>query len=124
MSVRGELVVHFPALLERVEGQRMFAQIKAYLSEVYPGNIVFDLSRVQELTLETVDCLLLWLSEIAEHDGEVKLAAASPKIQVVLELTRISNVVEHYSSVQDALDSWNTIVKADVRQPEKAAAQI
>lgn len=124
MNARVGFVVHFPAVLEGVEGQKIFSEVQKYLSEVYPANIVFDLFCVQELTIETIDCLLLCLSEIAECDGEVKLAGASPKIQVVLELTQIINIVEHYSSVQDALDSWNTMVKVDVRQPENSAAQI
>jgi len=38
---------------------------------------------------------------------KVRLGDASPEIQLVLELTQIRKIVEHYSSVQDAIDGWD-----------------
>ena len=108
MKVRSPLVRQLPALLQGTEFETVLTQITAYLKKAYPPKLILDFSRVQGLTIEAIDGLLECLATVAKYDGEVKLAAASQKIQIVLELTQISKLAQHYNSVQDAIDSWNT----------------
>jgi|SRR5690348_16466132 len=107
MKVRSPLVRQLPALLQGTEFETVLTQITAYLKKAYPPKLILDFSRVQGLTIEAIDGLLECLATVAKYDGEVKLAAASQKIQIVLELTQISKLAQHYNSVQDAIDSWN-----------------
>lgn len=101
------IVREFPSLLEASESRRFFRQLRSDLSETYRPQVIFDLSRVQHMTAQGVDLLVRCIDQIADRDGELKFAAASPQTQLVLELTQISGVAETYESVEDAVGSWS-----------------
>lgn len=101
------IVREFPSLLEASESRRFFRQLRSDISETYRPQVIFDLSRVQHMTAQGVDLLVRCIDQIADRDGELKFAAASPQTQLVLELTQISGVAESYESVEDAVGSWS-----------------
>ncbi len=110
------MVKQFPALLDTGECRRFFRELRSELAEAYRPQVVFDLSRTQHMTAQGVDLLVRCMDQIADRDGELKLAAALPQTQLVLELTQISSVAETYESVEDALESWNAPLHARILQ--------
>ncbi len=100
------IVREFPDLLDAAECRRFFRDLRSVLADSHRPQVVFDLSRVQHMTAEGVDLLVRCVHQIADRDGELKLAAASPQTQLVLELTQISGVAESYDSVEEATETW------------------
>ncbi len=120
MQPNSVLVKEFPALLNAAEGRRFFRQLRVDLTEAYRPQVVFDLSRVQHMTAQGVDLLVRCIHQIADRDGELKFAVASPPTQLVLELTQISAIAETYESLEEALASWKTPAPTASTQIEPA----
>jgi anti-anti-sigma regulatory factor len=112
------IVKEFPSLLDSGECRRFYRQFRTELAECYRPQLVFDLSAVQNMTAQGVDLLVRCINQIADRDGELKFAAASPETELVLELTQISGIAEHYESVEDALESWTEPARTPMAQPE------
>jgi anti-anti-sigma regulatory factor len=74
------------------------------------------------MTAQGVDLLVRCIDQIANRDGELKFAAASPQTQLVFELTQITALAETYDSVEDALSSWSVSARAQVARPQVAPA--
>jgi len=115
------IVKQFPAHLDAVEGRGFFRELRAELKDCYRPRVVFDLSRVEHMRAQGLDLMVRCIDEIADQDGELKFAAASPETELVLELTQISGVAESYDSVEDALESWTLPTHKAALQLEPAA---
>lgn len=120
MERKSVMVKEFPTLLDSAQCRRFYRDVRTDLSESYRPQVIFDFSRVQQMTAQGVDLLVRCIDRIAERDGELKFAAASPQTQLVFELTQISAVAETYDSVEDALDSWLVPARSPVVRPEAA----
>ena len=90
------------------------------LSDVYQPQLVLDMSDVQHLNAAGIDLLLKCVVKIADCDGEVKIAGASPQIALVLELTQLNEVVEVYDSVETALQTFGMFPALDRNRPQTA----
>lgn len=103
------IVKEFPDRFDGAACRSFLRQLGATLAELYRPVVVFDLSRVQQLTSRGVDLLLACLGIVAERDGELRLAGASPETSLVLELTQLGALLAAYDSVEDAIskDSGN-----------------
>lgn len=112
------IVKEFPTQLNPGEYRRFYRELRGQLMELYRPYVVFDLSRVEHLTAQGVDLLVRCIHQIADRDGELKFAAASPQTELVLELTQISGIAEGYESVDEALESWNVPARASMIQAE------
>jgi anti-sigma B factor antagonist len=123
-----------PVVVKRMPERMDLPNSRRFLSEVQPllnadrPQIVFDLSSVRRLDAAGVETLLRCMNLAMRHDGDVKLAALSPKSAVVLELTRAERLFEIYESSTDAARSFtyflpNTL-RQDGNQPGRAGNQI
>lgn len=112
------IIKEFPTLLDSAQCRRFYREMRRELSECYRPQVIFDFSRVQHMTAQGVDLLVRCIDQIAERDGELKFAAASPQTQLVFELTQINVLAETYESVEDALESWSVPAQSPVVQPE------
>jgi anti-anti-sigma regulatory factor len=112
------MVKEFPTLLDSAECRRFYREVRKELADSYHPQMIFDFSRVQNMTAQGVDLLVRCIDQIADRDGELKFAATSPQTQLVLELTQINGVADTYDSVEDALESWFLPVQTRVVQPE------
>ena len=115
---RAVIVREFPTLLDSAECRRFYRQFRKELAECYRPEVIFDFSRVQLMTAQGVDLLVHCIDQIADRDGELKFAAASPQTQLVFELTQINVLAESYDSVEDALESWSVPAHPRVGQQE------
>lgn len=101
------IIKEFPTHLDSAECRRFYRNFRKELAEFYRPQVIFDFSRVQHMTAQGVDLLVRCIDQIADRDGELKFAAASPQTQLVFELTQINVIAENYDSVDDALESWS-----------------
>ena len=117
-------VKQFPDCHDSVASRNFYRQFCREIRDFYQPEIVFDLSGVQHLNAAGIDLLLKCVVEIANRDGELKLAAASPQIALILELTQMNELLKVYNSVDDALHSFGVhrIPDATRAQPAVRAA--
>lgn len=114
------IVKQFPRKLNRASCRRFLRDLRTELAESYRPQMIFTFAGVEQMTSEGVDLLLRCVMEIAQRDGELKLAEASPQTALVLELTQMSEVIESFDSVDEALASWDgsgNVQSAPVLEP-------
>ena len=78
--------------------------------------LVLDFSAVRELDRAGVELLLRTMEEVVKRNGDVKLAAVSPQIAMILELTRVDRLFETFESTSDAVTSFTSFPFAAVNR--------
>jgi anti-sigma B factor antagonist len=68
--------------------------------------IVVDLSAVQSMNSSGLSMLIGALSTMRNAGGDLKIAAASKKIESLLNITKLTTVFELYPSVKKAITSF------------------
>lgn len=101
-------------------------RIPALVKEVVPliradwPCLVFDFSRVRELDRAGVELLLRTMEEVVKRNGDLKFAAVSPPIAVILELTRVDRLFEIFDCPADAVESFHRFpAQAFSQNPEQ-----
>ena len=113
-----------PVLIQRLpenvsgENVRSFMQGLENLLKSDRPRIVFDLSQVEEVDAAGVDMLLSCMTEAAKRDGDLKLAAPSPRAQAILELTQMDRLFEIFETVAEAAASFGVAI------PQEPAEEI
>ena len=69
--------------------------------------LVFDFSEVRQLDSAGIELLLCCMEEAMKKNGDVKLAAISAQIAVILELTRVNRLFEIFERPSDAVESFH-----------------
>lgn len=80
-------------------------QLRQQLADLFGQGvrtIVVDLSRVTFLDSSGLGALVAAHHELAGDGGRLKLAAATPQVQKILQITRLGNVLSLYDSVEQA----------------------
>ena len=109
---------------ERLNGR----QAKAFLREMDNvvnsdrPQIVFDCSQVKQVDAAGIEMILHCLSRAIKHDGDLKLAALSPQMEIVLQMTRTDRLFESYDSASDAVLSFSRFLPAAVKRPASVLA--
>jgi anti-anti-sigma factor len=117
-----------PVVVKRIPEELNFREARAFFREVQPiitsdrPQVVFDLSQVKVLDSGGVDMLLQCMAEIMKRDGDLKLAAVSPKASVVLEMTRTDRLFETYEHCSDAVKSFSRFLPGAMRNQPWAAS--
>jgi anti-anti-sigma factor len=105
-----------PVLIQRLpetvggENVRTLMQGLENLLKSDRPRMVFDLSQVEEMDAAGVDMLLTCMTEAAKRDGDLKLAAPSPRAQVILELTQMDRLFEIFETVAEAAASFGVAI--------------
>ena len=73
------------------------------LSENGTNKIVADLSQVNWMNSSGLGILISALTTIRNTGGELKVAAATEKIRNLLTITKLTNVIKLYDTVDEAL---------------------
>jgi anti-sigma B factor antagonist len=98
-------VTQLPETLNVKEGQFFFAELQSRLKIERP-RIVLDCSNVREMDKRAIHMLLCCLEEAMKRNGDVKLAAVTPSVGEILELTRVDRLFEIYDTQTDAVNSF------------------
>jgi anti-sigma B factor antagonist len=98
-------VTRLPEKLKMREGRLFFADLQTRLRIDRPC-MVLDCANVQEMDKRTIHMLLCCLEEAMKRNGDVKLAAVTPSIGEILELTRVDRLFEIYETQSEAVNSF------------------
>lgn len=80
---------------------------ESLLLGTYRPQVVFDMSQVSQMNAMGIDLMLKCITKIANHDGDLRLAAPSAETALVLELAQLSDVVEVFNTVPEAMESFD-----------------
>jgi anti-sigma B factor antagonist len=112
-----------PVVVKRVPERLNLKQARAFCREIEPilnsdrPQVVLDCSQVKQIDAAGVDMLLQCLAQVIKHDGDVKLAALSPEMAVILEMTRTDRLFEIYDSSSDAVLSFSRFLPSALKHP-------
>jgi anti-sigma B factor antagonist len=96
------IVVHAPEELAAEAAQ----QFEAYLPTVERENVVLDVDKTEILDSAGLAALLNCQDALAGRGGRMKISAANATNRKILEVTRIDRQIEVFSSVIDAVKSF------------------
>jgi anti-sigma B factor antagonist len=112
-----------PVVVKRIPERLNLKQARAFCRQIQPilnsdrPQIVFDCSQVKRIDAAGVEMLLECLSHIMRRDGDIKLAALSPQMAVLLEMTRTDRLFEIYETCSDAVLSFSRFLPCAVKHP-------
>ena len=102
---RPVVVKRMPARLNLREARQFLKDVDPFLNSDRP-QIVFDMSLVEQIDSAGIEMLLHCMAQAMRRDGDLKLAAVSPRASVMLELTRTDRLFEIYQTSTDAARSF------------------
>jgi anti-sigma B factor antagonist len=109
------VVKQLPDRVSVNETQQLFRE----LAPLFEGDrpcLVFDFSEVRQLDSAGIEMLLRCMEEAMKRNGDVKLAAVSPQVTVILELTRVDRLFEIFENPSDAVESFHRFPVQAFRQ--------
>jgi anti-sigma B factor antagonist len=109
MSVsRPVVVMQLPEELNQDNVHNFLREMEPLL-EPHRPRIVLDCSLISSIDGAGVEMLLHCLEEAMKRDGDLKLCAVSPELEVVLELMRVDRVFEVFATSEEAARSFSAI---------------
>jgi anti-sigma B factor antagonist len=112
-----------PVFVKRIPDRLNNREAKAFLREMAKvvnsdrPQLVFDCSQVKQIDAAGVEMLLHCLSRAVRHDGDLKLAAVTPQMEIVLQMTRTDRLFEIYDTATDAVLSFSRFLPSAVKRP-------
>jgi anti-anti-sigma factor len=114
-NCRPVVVKQLPDRVSVNETQLLFRE----LAPLFEGDrpcLVFDFSEVRQLDSAGIEMLLRCMEEAMKRNGDLKLAAISPQVAVILELTRVDRLFEIFENPSDAVESFHRFPVQAFRQ--------
>ena len=112
-----------PVVVKRIPGRLNARQVRLFMSEMDKvinsdrPQLVFDCSQVTQIDAAGVEMLLQSLSRAIRHDGDLKLAAVTPQMEIVLQMTRTDRLFEVYDSATEAVLSFSRFLPSAIKRP-------
>ena len=109
------MLTNGPVVVMQLPEQLNLDGVRSFLPELKPlldghrPRIVLDCSQVRYLDSAGVEMMLQCLEEAMKRDGDLKLAALSPESEVILELMRVAQVFEAFTTSEEAVRSFNAV---------------
>ena len=94
-------------------------EVLAELAPVLEGDrpcLVFDFSDVVQIDSAGIEMLLRCMEEAMKRNGDLKIAALSPQVAVILELTRVDRLFEIFATSTEAEESFHRFPVEALRQ--------
>ncbi len=113
---RPVVVRRIPSRLNARQARTFMLEMENVINSDRP-QLVFDGSQVVQVDAAGVESLLHCLSRAIRHDGDLKLAAVSPQMEIVLQMTRTDRLFEIYDSVSDAVLSFSRFLPSAIKRP-------
>ena len=115
-SKRPVVVKRIPSRLNARQARAFMAEMDMVINSDRP-QLVFDCSQVLQIDAAGVEMLLHCLSRAIRHDGDLKLSAVSPQMEIVLQMTRTDRLFEIYDTATDAVLSFSRFLPSAVKRP-------
>jgi anti-anti-sigma factor len=109
------IVKKLPESVSVNESHQLFRELAPVLEEDRP-RVVFDFSEVLKIDSAGIEMLLRCMEEAMKRNGDVKLAAVSDQVAVILELTRVDRLFEIFENPSDAVESFHRFPVQAFRQ--------
>lgn len=74
--------------------------------------VVFDLSQIETLPLETLSIILATSLFLRRLGGDLKLARPKPSVRISLEITRVHHIIEIHPSLESAIRAYTYSAEA------------
>ncbi|UCG57548.1 MAG: STAS domain-containing protein [Phycisphaerales bacterium] len=81
----------------------MSAQIRQFVEENRPENVIFDFSQVKFFSSQVLGLLLETRGNLAERDGHVAISALDPQLHRVFKITNLDRIFEFFPDKETAL---------------------
>ena len=105
--IENVLIAHLQCYLDR-SGAENFKYVLG--ERMKPGEkIVLDLEKLVNIDNYGLDALLAMAWKALENDSVIKLARVSADMQIVLDITKVYQVFEIYSTVEEAVKSCQEV---------------
>lgn len=100
MRCKGPVFIkQFPENWNRKTWRTFVTEIEAFVERSYQPRLVLDFSHTTAIGQDAIDLILRCVEQIERADGRVAVAGASPEIELILELTRTTSVIDMVPSV-------------------------
>src|SRR5260370_17563757 len=102
-----------PVIVMELTEQLNQREVKAFCEELQPllesdrPRVVLDCAQVRQADSAGVEMLLHCMEAAMKRDGDLKLAALSPELATILELTRVDRLFEMFDTASAAVQSFH-----------------
>ncbi len=104
MNRKGPTIVKDFPRTDVTAHRRMFLnEVHNLANQSYRPQLIVNLPPSTKLGPAALDLLLDCVEHMERADGRVSVAGGSPEAEVILELTRLTSVVDLFSSVSEAM---------------------
>ena len=100
------VVKQLPETMGAQQSQALYHELEPVLDADRP-RIVFDFTQVRHFDSSGVELLLRCMEEAMKRNGDLKLAALSPQLALILEITRVDRLFEIFDNCNDAVESFH-----------------
>jgi anti-sigma B factor antagonist len=100
------VVKQLPETVSAQQSQIFYRELQSVLESDRP-RLVFDFTGVRHFDSAGVELLLRCMEEAMKRNGDLKLAALSPQLAVILEMTRVDRLFEIFDNCNDAVESFH-----------------
>lgn len=97
------IVQHIPEQQSKLHRGLFLDEVKRLVGNTHRPRLVIDLPSGCTLKAETIDLLLACVAEVEHVDGRVSVAVTEPESIVILELTRLTSVLDLFPSLSEAM---------------------
>jgi anti-sigma B factor antagonist len=108
------VVKRLPETVGAQQAQACFRELEPVFGSDYP-RVVFDFASVRHFDSAGVELLLRCMEEAMKRNGDLKLAALSPQLAVILEITRVDRLFEIFDNCDDAVESFHRFSPANMQ---------
>mgnify|MGYP001040418609 CR=1 FL=1 len=96
------IVVHTPEEL----GADQAEDFTSYLATLERANVVLDMDSTEQVDSQGLEAILDGQERLREGEGDVKISATNATNRKIFEITRLDQQLEVFSSVVDAVRSF------------------
>jgi anti-sigma B factor antagonist len=111
------IVMQVPELLNHAEVKPFLEELQPLLEAERP-RIVLDCSQVRYMDSAGIEMLLSCLEQAMKRNGDLKLAAVSAELAVILELLRVDRLFEVFDTTEAGVQSFHAFPSLAVSQNE------
>jgi anti-anti-sigma factor len=108
------VVKQLPETVSAQQSQAFYRELESVLEGDRP-RLVFDFTGVRHFDSAGVELLLRCMEEAMKRNGDLKLAALSPQLAVILEMTRVDRLFEIFDNCNDAVESYHHFSPASMQ---------
>ncbi len=83
-------------------------QIKQFIEEKYPKEVVVDFEHVKFFSSQVLGLLLDIRAKLKTYDGEVVISAINPQLYRVFKITHLDKIFKFFPDKEDAVRAVST----------------